>query len=259
MRMLLLPLLATLAVAGCPGPQKAPEDLDGLARFLFDRFDPTDVDATTSDSELADAFTKLDVTVHGDAVTDPQKGVLANITQAELDTVGVTADPDVPQGIFIIDVVHCSVKRLKEIILEPDQLSLYTDAYAAYARTFDPDRPATLPTWSATYTSAENALFTNQFTTTVKSGMRVLPDDRLVTRVFMPAPATWESEGAQFTQDYQTEAFYPRKPGELVHFYAMWRYMSFGAVGDSRSGLFIDQTTSALVDWDTKTDALCAQ
>ena len=263
MRVVLLLALSTL---GCAQPVPAPKDVDGLARFLYDRFDPKDEDPAISDVELADAATKLRAAL-GElkgAADAPKSETLGNLTQAELDAVGLSAmDPSVPQGMFIADVVHCTLAQLQKIVLNPDQLSLYPEAYATYQRTFDKDRPATLPTWQVTYKSSENPLITNQFTATEHSGLRTVPGDSpvMMTRVFMPAPAVFEdpNEQVQYTHDFQIELYQEQKPGELAHFYGMWRFMHLGALGDSYGGLFIDQTTSGMLDWDKKTDALCAQ
>src|SRR6478609_3944055 len=93
--------IVVAAVSGCAGPQPAPKDLDGLARFFFDHFDGT-TDASTSDAELQDAVSKLHDVLKGDSITDPQKGTLANITKAELTTVGLDdKNPDKPQGMFV--------------------------------------------------------------------------------------------------------------------------------------------------------------
>ena len=82
----------------------------------------------------------------GDDLTDPVKGTLGNITQDELDIVGLsTMDPSIPQGMFTESIVHCTLDQLQGFVLEPDQLSLYPEAYASYARTFDDPRPAYLP------------------------------------------------------------------------------------------------------------------
>ena len=72
-------------------------------------------------------------------------------------------------------------------------------------------------------------------------------------------PAVFETEGAEFTDDYQVETLTERAPGELLHFYAIWRYMRYGVLADSYDALMIDQTIQALIDWDAKTDELCAQ
>jgi hypothetical protein len=265
----LAPCVVVLLAAGCASPEPAPEDLQALARFFFDRFDPDDVDAATGDVELQDAFAKLHVQLKGDDVTEPQKGLLDSITQAELDAVGLSdRDPKEPAGLYTTTIIHCDMDRLEEILLEPDQLSLYPEAYAEYRRTYDDDAPAYLPTWSVTYKSSENALISNQFTAHLRSGLRKVPETEnaahgrtLVGRVFLTEPATFEepSDETKFTQDYQLETYYQRAPGEIVHFYAIWRYMKLGVLGDSYSGVFTDQTQASMIDWDKKTDELCAQ
>ena len=261
--------LAVLVAAGCLAPQPAPADLDGLARFAFKRWLPEGEDPAVSDEELADTLGRLHQVLDGDALTEPQKGTLANLTTDELDAVGLSErDPDKPQGLYIVAIVRCTLDQFEQLTLEPDQLSLYPDAYASYSRSMIEGTPASHPRWLTTYTSAEHALMSNQFTATVQSGMREVPDlgpelspvgRGLVLRVYLPEPAVFESEGAEFTDDYQVEIVYERAPGELVHFYGLWRYMRYGVIADSYDAMMIDQTLQALVDWDTKTDELCAQ
>jgi hypothetical protein len=257
------------ALAGCGGPQEAPKDLDGLARFMFANFKPVTEDGApkdvaVSDAELQDAFSKLHKVIKGDAITEGAHGVLGDIEKAQLDLVGVKRDPNEAQGMYITNVVHCSHDRLKEIILEPDQLSLYPEAYSVYERTLDADTVPYLPTWKTTYTSSDNALVTNQFTAHVVSGLRLVPPpaeggfgEAFVNAAWMPKPAEFEDDGSEFTFDVQVETFHERKPGEFVHFYGLWRYMKLGILGDSYDQLFIDQTTQGMIDWDSKTDALC--
>ena len=262
-------MVAVLGATACAKPAPAPADLDGLARFLFDRWHPPDEDPAISDAELADALGKIHDVLGGDTLSEPVKGTMANLTQAELDAVALSGhDPNTPQGMYIADIVHCTLEQIEEITLTPDQLSLYPEAYAAYSRVYVEGTPAYHPRWATTYTSAENALITNQFTATVQSGLRQVPDlgpelsphgRGLVSRIFLPEPATFEHEGAELTDDFQVETFTERAPGELVHFYGLWRYMRLGILGDSYDSLFIDQTTQALIDWDEKTDELCAE
>lgn len=260
--------LAAGAASGCASPEPAPADLDGLARFFFDQFEPADKDPTIVDIELQDGFAKLHEVVKGDELTEPRQGILAKLTQAELDAAGLPdRDPSVPQGMFMANIIHCSLDDVERFLLEPDQLSLYPEGYAAYERRFDAGRPESFPTWSATYTSGENPLVTNQFTATVRSGLRKVPatDDArfgraLVLRVVLPEPATFEqqSDDVEFSYDFQVETYHERAPGEIVHFYGMWRYMKLGILGESYDGLFVDQTIGGMIEWDQKTDALCA-
>jgi hypothetical protein len=262
---------------GCFSPAESPKDLDGLARFFFNRFAPknddgTDADPAVSDAELQDGVGRLHDVLDGDALTDPMKGTLADLTADELVTAGLPdANAKLPQGMFIADVVRCSLDELETIMRTDDQLSLYPEAYAAYARVNETDRPDYNPTWVSTFTSADNALLSNQFTAVTHSGLRKVPDVEassgeparfgrfLTSRVVMPKPATFEqpSDSVAYDNDFQVEVFYPRADDELVHFYGMWRFMKLGVLGDSSSDLFIEQTTGGMIDWDTKTSALC--
>ena len=267
MRIGFLSPLLVVVLSSCAAPQEAPKDLNGLARFFFNQFKPAEgEDPATSDIELQDAIGKVHKVLKGDELSsdEPMSGTLENLTQEEVDTAGLDVKPSKGQGMFIANIIHCSLSEMKDIILEPDQLELYPEAYAEYARDFDKDPPAYLPTWTVTYKSSENALVSNQFTASVETGLRTVPEtedaahgDALVRAGFLPEPAEFESDGSEFSFDFQVETYHERKKGEIVHFYAMWRYMRLGILGDSYDEVFIDQTTQGMIDWDTKTDELC--
>ena len=260
--------LITAVAASCAAPQPAPEGLDDIAKFLFNRFSPVDEDIAVSDLELADAAVKLHAALDGDALAEAQKGTLAKITESELATVGLDGvlSPTRATGMFTAAIVKCELQQMKDIIMEPDQLSLYPEAYESYGREYDPVVDERLQTWTVSYRAAPEV--PNQYDATVKSGIRdvsadVLGDEGvgrlLVRRGFIPEPAVFdEGVDAEFTHDFQIESYHERAPGEIVHFYGIWRFMRFGII-DSSSGLMMDTTLNGMVDWDTKTDELCAQ
>jgi hypothetical protein len=254
-----------LSLSACAAPDPAPDDVDALARFFLTRFDPGDGDVAISDQELQDGVGKIHG-LFGD-LSEPQKNILGSLTEEDVSAVGLAGhDPLKPQGMFIANIVHCTLAQYEALAVEPDQLSLYPEAYATYQRTIDEGTPSYLTTWTSTYTSVDNALFSNQYTAATKSGVRRVPDlgaasphgPALLARVLLPEPAAFEEPGSEFSDDYQIETFHERAPGELVHFYAMWRFMQLGILGNSYDGTFVDQTLQGMIDWDTKTDALCA-
>lgn len=252
----------------CAAPQPAPEALDDIARFFWNRFAPADEDAAVSDVELAEAAANVHKAIDGDALTE-QKGTLQKITETEIETVGLDVDtfrPTRATGMFTASIVHCSLDQMKDIIVEPDQLSLYPEAYETYSRDFDDVTDERIQTWTVHYRAAPEV--PNQYDATVKSGIRDVPADALseggvgrvlVRRGFLPEAATFDDGvDAEFTHDFQIETYHERAPGEIVHFYGIWRYMRFGII-DSSSGLMMDTTLNGMIDWDHKTDELCAQ
>ncbi|MFZ9889229.1 MAG: hypothetical protein ACO3JL_17175 [Myxococcota bacterium] len=268
--MFLVPLVTAVApvLTGCAEPRNTPDDLHGLARYFFRSFEPPERDPLVVDTDLQDGLANLHEVLEADTLEE-RRGTLDDITAEELASVGMEhRDPEIPQGLFIANVIHCPLDELEQILLEPDQLSLYPEAYSAYSREYDDDRPENIPTWTLTYTSPESPLFANQFTVTVRSGLRkVEATDNaehgraLLRRGFMPEPAVFREPGdeVEFAQDYQAELYYERAPGEVVHFYSIWRYLKLGILGDSTEDLLIDQILAGMLDWDSKTDALCAQ
>jgi len=266
----LLALVASISVVtvitGCKSPEPAPADLDGLGRFFLTRFDPAETDRAVTDTELQDAFAKLHDTLDGDNIVEAQSGLLAALTLEDLTALGLpNLDPSFIQGMFITTIIHCGIDALEAILLEPDQLSLYPEAYESYDRVLDADRPDYFPTWKTAYRSAELPIISNQYTANTHGGLRESAiegsrfEKTLLQRVVLPEPAVFDSEGSEFVADFQVESYHERAPGEVIHFYAMWRDMTFGVLGDSKSGFVIDQTLSGMLDWDAETDELCAR
>lgn len=256
-----------MSLCGCGQPVEAPDDLNGLVRFFYRSFEPTDRDHVLVDQEIQAGIDQMHALLDAQSLEE-LRGTLDDITADELSTVGMDEhDPSIPQGMFIADVIHCPLDELERIVLAPDQIALYPEAYSAYSRSYDDDRPANLPTWTLTYTSPDSPLFSNHFTVTVKSGLRKVGETEnathgraLLRRGYMPAPAVFEepSDAVEYSQDYQVEVYYERAPAEVVHLYGLWRYMKLGALGDTTEDLLIDQTLNGMLDWDKKTNALCA-
>lgn len=265
MRILTLAIPCALLSTACLQPQEAPADLDGLARFFFDRFDPVGEDPAVSDIEMQDAISKLhDVLGGADMGEDHTKSTMGKMTATELEVVGRDdLDPAKAIGLTVSGIVKCSLDRMQEIILEPDQLSLYPEAYESYERTYDDEDRAHIDTWRIDYRSNDDV--PNQFNATVKSGLRFVPetDDAefgrvLVRRGFFPDRAVFDDdENAEFTHDFQIETYHERAPGEIVHFYGIWRWMRLGVLDISQATL-MNLTLDGMADWDKKTDTLCA-
>ena len=264
LRLVLAPV-ALLSLVGCLQPQEAPADLDGLARFFFDRFDPIDEDPAVSDIEMADAFQKLHVVLDGDALTEHVKGTMGKLTATELALVGrEDLDPERAVGLSVSGVIPCTLGKIEEILLNPDQLALYPEAYESYQRTFDPDERAHLRSWRNDYRSNDDV--PNQFNAVVNSGLRRVPaiegapsgslGKTLVRRGYFPERAVFDDdENAEFTHDFQVETYYERAPGEVVHWYGIWRWMRLGFLDISQATL-MNITLDGMADWDKKTAEL---
>lgn len=257
-------LLSFALSTGCLQPQAAPDDLDGLARFFFDRFDPPQEDPGVSDVEMVDAFDKLHKIIGGDALPEHVKGTMAKMTATELQVVGRDdLDPLRAVGLSVSGVIHCTLDQVEEIILNPEQLTLYPEAYETYQRTFDADEREHLRSWQIDYRSSPQV--PNQFNANVHSGLRrvpALPEARfgktLVRRGFLSERAVFDDdENAEFTHDFQVETYHERAPGEVVHWYGIWRWMQLGVI-DIGQATLMNITLDGMADWDKKTDELCA-
>lgn len=256
-------------LAACQAPMEAPSDLNAVARFLFAHFDPAEGDPAVAEVELRDAITKVGKVIDGDHLAEPKAGLLEDVTSEELAAVGIDdgRNPAVPQGMFIADIIHCSMDRLEQILLDPDQKTLYPGVYADYQRAPETDSPDFLPRWTTTYRSAENGFFSNQYTAVSKGAVRRIAADAsagfesraLMQRIFMPQPAEFEGEGSEFTFDFQIESYRERADREIVHFYGAWRFLHLGVLGDSSDDAFITTTLDSMIEWDQMTDEHCAQ
>jgi hypothetical protein len=265
-------LLAAVPVLACVScqPVSAPKDVDGLSHFFVDNFE------VGTDDELADGIVKLNAALKGSTMTDPIKNVID--TKLTLDEVAVIPeqvgkDPKLGQGMFIADVMPCTLDQVEAITLVADQKKQFPDLYDAYQRTFDGDvaaytaRTTHSINWHTEYTTSINlGIGGVTYTADTKAAMRRVPKiddvkspfgDVLFTRVYLPAPAKFTQDGSAFDVDYQTEAYYERKPGEVVHFYALWRHMKLGSIATSSDSIFIDTSLDNMVKLDTETAKLC--
>lgn len=251
----LLPLLL-----GCAKPVEAPEDLDGLVHYLWQRYDDG------SDEELRAALANLEP-----LVAEVQEGTLTDLTAAEADVVPRgDADPADAQGMYLARDVDCALAPLEEILYDLDQKGLYEaatgdDVYERYDRAYTTDfdayvaRTAPQLGWDVTYVPSPSVVAA--YTAEVSGGLRYVPEadgvgPLLVARTWMPEPATFEEgENDSFTQDYQVEVYWTRGDA-TAHVYGMWRELAYlGLTSDDAGviGLILD----GLSDWDDDTEVVC--
>lgn len=259
MRLVVLPLLAAAACA--PPAEPAPDDVDGLAHWLWNNGDGAD------DAAIVAAAANVHAAVDGDVLRAPARGTLADLTAAELAVVDMQdRDPSNAQGLFYAGVVGCSIEQLADILTDPAQDELFPDVYDAYERALDGDRAAFLAgeadglTWTTTYTAT---LIASPYDATTRGSLRrarVDGDERsptLVARTHMPAPAVFADDANSFPLDFQIESYHPRADDETVHLYGIWRELHVGEFStddDVVIGFILD----ALVQFDEKTTELCA-
>lgn len=259
-----LALASTVACVGEPRTE-APEDLDGLARFLWTH------QADATDEELDDALTKMH-DVMSELLSDDEAkvGPLASLTEEDLVPVGLDGvnDPAGAPGLYLANRFTCDLDVLAEILTHPDQPAVHDGVYDSYDRVFVNDRDAwlareeTMLEWDVTYEATPTA---TQYLAKTKSGVRHLPKmtapvgPALLQRTVLKEPAVFDGEPDNhvFDQDYQSELFYDDGDGQVVHLYGLWRFMQLGAIS-IHDDIFIDFQVNGMITWDEQTEAACA-
>jgi hypothetical protein len=247
----------------------APEDLDGLVHWFWAN------SASATDSQLADAAQKLDVAAGGvdrTLSTAPTKGALTRLAVEELASVGLqdARNPAAARGMLLVNVFPCTLERLEPILYDVDQNAIYS-SYDSYSRRYTSDldayraRTSTTLSWDS---EIEATMVTSKYRESPKGDLRRLAPSAkvasavgpvLVTRTWLPEPATFEVKDLTWQQDYQIEVFYENTPGHVVHVYGMWREMKLRAYGlTTEDDELANLTLSSLVDWDKTTAKHCA-
>jgi hypothetical protein len=87
------------------------------------------------------------------------------------------------------------------------------------------------------------------------------PSPVIVARTWLKEPATFGATSASFfKQNYEIEIFWEQTPGRIFHAYGMWREVKVGGFNKTlEDDDFFTLMLNNLVDWDTKTAALCSK
>lgn len=261
--------MLVLALLACHSTQPAPADLDGLAHWYWSHYDGAD-DAASDDAAVLAATLNLDAAV-GD-LAQPMTGTLTDLSTDEQAVLGLESPHDIAAaaGMFLMNTVPCTMDQIERITIALEQDALYPDTYTSYARTYTSDADAYLAretpylTWRS---SIDAEVLGASYHEDIDGGARHVSDpdgaafgDMLMTRVYLPEPATFEegNDAKSFTQDYQLEIYYPRSDTELVHAYVLWRQMDYGGGLDTDDASAQSLMLGALIDWDDANAALCA-
>ena len=72
--------------------------------------------------------------------------------------------------------------------------------------------------------------------------------------------ASCRTSTSSLTQNYEIEVFWEQSPGRVFHAYGMWREVTVGGFNLTiEDDGFFNLMLTNLIDWDTKTSALCAK
>jgi hypothetical protein len=262
--------------SGCAATE-APEGLDNLSRFLFDRFLPAEgLEAAAQESEIRDAVSKLAEEFAGQnvALDAPFTGTLKDLERdnvVDLEGVGSRADDiELAQGFALANLTNCGIQQEVNLVMSNRAMEIHPDVYERFDKAFEGDTAAfkngdvDFMTWVTTYKILPPPVGSPWAATIRAGGRRVRGvegeaiGDIFMTRVHMLEPAQFDGEGSSFDLDFQVEVYFEDGDGALKHFYGMWRRMALGPV-DSSSELFIGQTLSGFVEFENRVDAACVE
>jgi len=248
-----------LACAACRGVDPAPEDLEGLLHYLWEKY------PEGSDAELVDALENLHLSIDGAELEDTLDGTTALLTDEEVALAGLDrdVDPSETAGVFIVDPFPCDLDTAEAIVISTEQDVLY-DVFDNYERRYTTDLEAYLEretatlSWEVTYTTT--IPLAGPYTADLAGGVRRIPDapfgDFFLTRSVLVEPAAFERSDGVFDQDYRIELYYAPRSGTVIHVEALWRNMHAGLANTDSEAVqrFI---LNSLEDWDDQTAHWC--
>lgn len=270
-----LTLLAGPLASGCAA--EAPEGIDNLARFMWDRFDPAEgLDAGAQETEIREAVDKmraeyrdLDLVLdEGDRGKAFFTGTLPDLEEeriADLEGVGDRAkDIELGQGFVLANLTNCSIQQQVNLLMSNRSIEIHPDVYESYDKDFDSDESAfrdgdtNFITYKTAYKIQTPPVGSPYSAKLNAAARRINTDDGeiVITRVYLSEAAKFDGEGSSFDLDFQMEVYFDLD-GETGHFYTMWRRMVLGPV-DNSSELFISQTLGGFQDWELEVDDACA-
>jgi len=256
-------LLALTLLTGCKKVEPAPEALDELFHYSWQKYDEE------SDEELANAVVNFDAAVQGGEL-DPPDGTVTDLSDDEIALVGVTDRPaSDAAGLFMTNRFACSMKQLEEILSYGDQGDLYEGVYEAYSRDFEGNRSNWLKAdderldYTIRYTSKIPVLG-GEYDAVAQGSLRQVPSEMgraIVQRSYMPEPADFgpDEDKKYFDHDYQLEVYYDAGGGEVAHVYVMWRSALYGGSLDTDNETLQRTILGNMFDWDDNTEKLCEE
>lgn len=251
-------------LTGCRGVDAAPTGIDDLAHYLWRQQEQ----GTPEESQAA--IENLHAALGADVIEDAIDGTISPLTREEAALVdNDDEDPTLAQGVYMAKLIHCDMDTFETIVSHPDQDRLYTDLYDHYTRNFEGDRDAwvagSLDDLHLTFRYTGSALGATYDAASDARLQRIQPVDNgrfervVFYRSYFPEPAVFQGNSDKdFRQDYQMELYWERAPGEIVHFYGMWREADWGGGFTSNDPPVQRLLLNALADFDDTTDELCA-
>ena len=259
-------LLLFLIVPACKSVDPAPTELDDLAHYFWDQFE-------LSAEELAPALLNLDAAIGADTLDEHIDGSISDLSADQLAGVGLSdLDPTRGAGVFVANVVNCSLEDIERHTYALNQGDLHEGTYDSYERAYTSDfdaytsREVDSLEWQSTYGVSGLGV---EYSATLDGRLRYLPaldaqvtpyGDALVARAVLAEPAYIDGSDNErgLMQDYQLEVYYPRSATETVHFYIIWREMIYTSSIDFDSESAQRLVLDGLIDWDNEAEEWCA-
>ncbi|MFH1811446.1 MAG: hypothetical protein ABIJ09_22080 [Pseudomonadota bacterium] len=251
-----------------PPLEPAPEDINGIAHWLWVNYLQAD------DTAMVDAMRKVHKANAFDTFSEQDRGLLKDLTRDELAVVDMQdRDPKPAQGMFVTNMFDCDLIKLEKILYDLNQAEKYPEVYDTYQRTYTSSlddytsRQSNTITWDMYYEATP--MPAAKYGAHSKGGLRYIGADdsvelaygpAILSRIYMPDPAEYfDTDANEYLFDFQLELFYEPTPGRIAHFYPVWRHMAFHGVNASTDdNWIIDTILNGLLDWDTRTQELCA-
>jgi hypothetical protein len=255
-----LVLLSALLVA-CQ-VEKAPQEVDALARYFWLKFD-------ASPEVIADAVDALQLASDGEALLGGKNknGKLSDLQPEDFEGLPVEhiPDPSKARGFYVLSNMECPLEMAEKVVYSTEQDKLHPGVYDAYERTLTMDLNA-YTTRAQDRLSWESAfkvtILGAQYSAQSSQGLRHIAASKKTGGRAFSLSKTWQKRPAVFSgdnaldQDYQVEAFFPASDGTTMHFHAVWRDIRIGAFS-IRDELTLSIVVNELVKWDQRLAEVC--
>ena len=250
---------------GCSEPIESNPDLGSVVEWAFSKHD------SASDADIVSRMVALDKLVAKSKADGslPLQDRIKTLTAADLDGIHLTnpVDPARALGLVVISEVTCTLDQIEKLVIARNQSEIYPQIFNSYTRTYLSSSDDYLAR------KAPTLGFTIAYTATV-GGTRVdaqlLGDERyvpvanplrggavLLVRFYQPQAAVVHGgAGDSWNQDYETDIYYEREPGLVVHVTALWSEFKLGS-STPENDVVAAFTMGSLVDTDTRTGKVC--
>jgi hypothetical protein len=256
--------LATRLV-GCSESIESDPDLGAVAEWAFANHDSaSDQDVAAKVAQLE----KLVATSKADGAL-PVQVRIDSLTAADLGAVHLASpmDPARAPGVVVVTEVTCTLDQIETLVIARNQSELYPQVFDAYTRTYlsssDDYLARRAPTlsfgiaYSATTGGTRADVELAGDARYVPRASPLKGGAALLVRFYQPhAAVVHGGAGDSWNQDYQTDLYYERAPGTVIHVTALWAEFRLGS-STLENDVVAAFTMGSLVDTDTRTGKIC--